>query len=87
MFVIDFAGRITLLFTAGSRKSRELRTAYHVIDSLIKENAGSGKILDFAGSSVPSIALFIKSFNSVETSYCRLYRNSLPFPVRLLKSR
>lgn len=86
MFVIDFCGRITLLFTAGSRKSRELRTAYHVIDNLIKENAGSGKILDFAGSSVPSIALFMKSFNSSETGYYRLYRNSLPFPVRLLKS-
>ncbi|MCI0523040.1 MAG: hypothetical protein L0Y37_05225, partial [Bacteroidales bacterium] len=86
MFVIDFSGRITLLFTAGSRKSRELRTAYHVIDNLIKENAGSGKIIDFAGSSVPSIALFIKSFNSTETSYYRLYRNALPFPVRLLKS-
>jgi hypothetical protein len=85
MFIIDFSGRITLLFTAGSRKSRELRTAYHVIDNLIKENAGSGKIIDFAGSSVPSIALFIKSFNSTETSYYRLYRNSLPFPVRLLK--
>lgn len=85
IFIIDMFNRITLLFTAGSRKSRELRTAYHVIDNVIKENAGSGKIIDFAGSSVPSIALFMKSFGGVHTSYYRLYRNTLPWPVRLLK--
>jgi hypothetical protein len=85
MFVIETAGRITLLFTAGSRKSRELRTAYHVIDHIIKTNAGSGKTVDFAGSSVPSIALFMKSFGGEQTTYWRLYRNNLPWPARLLK--
>ncbi|MCK7530064.1 MAG: hypothetical protein MZV63_02900 [Marinilabiliales bacterium] len=85
MFVIDTADRITLLFTAGSRKSRELRTAYHVIDHIIKSNAGSGRTVDFAGSSVPSIALFMKSFGGEQTTYWRLYRNNLPWPVRLLK--
>ena len=85
MFVIDTADRITLLFTAGSRKSRELRTAYHVIDHIIKSNAGSGRTIDFAGSSVPSIALFMKSFGGEQTTYWRLYRNNLPWPVRLLK--
>lgn len=85
MFVIDMADRITLLFTAGSRKSRELRTSYHVIDHIIKSSAGSGRTVDFAGSSVPSIALFMKSFGGEQTTYWRLYRNNLPWPVRLLK--
>jgi hypothetical protein len=85
MFLIDTMNRITLLFTAGSRKSRELRTAYHVIDSVINESAGSGKTVDFAGSSVPSIALFMKSFGGIKTTYYRLFRNTLPWPVRLLK--
>jgi hypothetical protein len=85
IFIIDTMNRITLLFTAGSRKSRELRTAYHVIDSIISENAGTGKTIDFAGSSVPSIALFMKSFGGAKTTYYRLYRNTLPWPVRLLK--
>jgi len=85
MFVVDTADRITLLFTAGSRKSRELRTAYHVIDHVIKSNAGTGRIIDFAGSSVPSIAIFMKSFGGEQTTYWRLYRNRLPWPVRLLK--
>ena len=85
IFIIEAYNRLTLLFTAGSRKSRELRTAYHVIDHVIRENAGTGKIVDFAGSSVPSIAMFMKSFGGLRTTYYRLYRNSLPWPVRLLK--
>lgn len=85
IFIIDFRDRITLLFTAGSRKSRELRTSYHVIDHIIRTNAGSGRTIDFAGSSVPSIAVFIKSFGSTATPYCNIYRNNLPWPVRLFK--
>lgn len=85
IFIIDAYNRLTLLFTAGSRKSRELRSAYHVIDNVIRENAGSGKIVDFAGSSVPSIAMFMKSFGGLRTTYYRLYRNSLPWPIRFLK--
>lgn len=85
MFVVESGDTLTLLFTAGSRKSRELRTSYHVIDHLIRENAGTGKKIDFAGSSVHSIAMFIRSFGSTSQTYYRLYRNSLPWPVRLLK--
>lgn len=85
MFVIENRGRTTMLFTAGSRKSRELRTSYLVIDHLIRSFAGTGQILDFAGSSVPSIAIFMRSFGGEKNTYWRLYRNSLPWPVRLLK--
>lgn len=85
IFMIDIADRITLLFTAGSRKSRELRTAYHVIDHIIKLNSGTGKTVDFAGSSVPSIAIFMKSFGGTRTTYYRLFRNNLPWPARLFK--
>ncbi len=85
MFIIETAGRITMLFTAGSRKSRELRTSYYVIDHIIKSNAATGKVLDFAGSSVPSVAIFMRSFGGEQTTYWRLYRNTLPWPVRLFK--
>jgi hypothetical protein len=85
IFMIDTGNRITLLFTAGSRKSRELRTSYHVIDHIIKANAGTGKTIDFAGSSVPSIAIFMKSFGGINNTYYRLYSNMLPWPARLFK--
>jgi hypothetical protein len=85
IFVIDACNRITLLVTAGSRKSREMKTGYHVIDHIIRQNAGSVKTLDFAGSSVPSIAVFMKSFGSIRKTYYRLYSNRLPWPVKYLK--
>jgi hypothetical protein len=85
IFTIETDNRITLLFTAGSRKSRELRTAYHVIDHIIRERAGTGMTVDFAGSTVPSIAIFMKSFGGEQTTYYRLYRNTLPWPVRLFR--
>lgn len=85
MFLTDAFGRITMLFTAGSRKSRELRTSYHVIDHLIKSYAGTGQIIDFAGSTVPSIAIFMSSFGGEKCTYWRLYRNTLPWPVSLFK--
>lgn len=85
IFVIETSDRITLLVTAGSRKSREMRTGYHVIDQIIRKNAGTGRTLDFAGSSIPSIAVFMKSFGSIRKTYYRLYSNRLPWPVKYLK--
>jgi len=85
IFIIYTNNRITLLFTAGSKKSRELRSAYHVIDHVIRENAGTGRIVDFAGSSVPSIAMFMKSFGGLRTTYYRIYRNSLPWPIKMFR--
>lgn len=85
MFVVESKERSTMLFTAGSRKSRELRTSYKVIDHLIRTNAGTGRTLDFAGSTVPSIAIFMRSFGGERKTYWRLYRNSLPWPLRLIK--
>ena len=85
IFTVEPDKRITLLFTAGSRKSRELRTAYHVIDQIIRERAGTGKTVDFAGSTVSSIAIFMKSFGGEKTTYYRLYRNNLPWPARLFR--
>lgn len=85
MFMTEVNGRTTMLFTAGSRKSRELRTSYLVIDHLIRSYAGTGRIIDFAGSSIPSIAIFMRSFGGERKAYWRLYRNNLPWPVKFLK--
>lgn len=85
MFMTEVHGRTTMLFTAGSKKSRELRTSYLVIDHIIRSYAGTGQIIDFAGSSVPSIAIFMRSFGGEKTTYWRLYRNTLPWPVRYFR--
>jgi len=81
VFKLLTSGKVTLLFTSTSAESRELRTGYLVIDSIIREYAGKGLVLDFAGSSIPSVADFIKSFGAKREVYYRIYRNNLPWPA------
>jgi hypothetical protein len=85
LFFIAVSGSVTLLFTVNSDKSRERRIGYYAVNEIIRENAGTGITLDFAGSSIPSIASFMESFGSTNHPYYRIFRNSLPWPIRMLK--
>jgi hypothetical protein len=85
LFLLRIKGSVTVLFTANTKESRDKRIGYFAINEVIKENAPGGKILDFAGSSIPSIASFMRSFGSVNVPYYRIYRNRLFWPVRIMK--
>ncbi|HUS86811.1 MAG TPA: hypothetical protein VMW76_06200 [Bacteroidales bacterium] len=85
LFTVETGSRITTLFTATSEDSRRTRAGYYFIDKLIRENAGRSIILDFAGSSIKSIADYNRSFGAEKEIYYRLYNNGLPWPFRLLK--
>jgi hypothetical protein len=85
IFLIEISGSKTILFIANSPESREKRIGYFVVNELIKNNASTKNILDFAGSSIPSIAKFIESFGCENNPYYRIYRNSLPWPINMLK--
>jgi hypothetical protein len=85
LFMILVPGSVTLLFTATSKESRELKTGYFVINSLIEEYSETERVLDFAGSSIPSIAGFNKSFGSYRVPYYSIYRNNLPWPAKYFK--
>lgn len=84
-FIIQNPGFINLFFGVNTSESRERRINYNFVNEVIKENAGGDKILDFAGSSTPSIAVFMESFGCINNPYYRIFRNFLPWPVRLLK--
>ena len=85
IFLVQIPGSITVLFTANTPESRDKRTGYFVINEIIKDNALSDTILDFAGSSILSIASFVESFGCVNVPYYRIYRNRLFWPVRMMK--
>ncbi|MFO7574946.1 MAG: hypothetical protein R6W67_07295 [Bacteroidales bacterium] len=85
LFIVVVDGSVTLLFTATSAESREKRTGYLVINSLIEEYCDSDRILDFAGSSIPGVAEYNMSFGSTRVNYYRIFRNNLPWPVKLFK--
>jgi hypothetical protein len=84
-FVISIAGQINLLFGVNTPESREKRINYYFINEIIRESAGRKIILDFAGSSIPSVGTFMSSFGSVSKPYYRIYKNSLPIPLRWFK--
>jgi hypothetical protein len=85
VFLVQIPGSVTVLFTANTPESRDKRHGYFIINEIIRENALSETMLDFAGSSIPSIASFMHSFGSINKPYYRIYRNKLPWPIRMLK--
>jgi hypothetical protein len=85
MFVIETQGNRTMLFVVNTLPGREKRINYFVINELIKQNASTRNILDFAGSSIPSIASFMESFGAINIPFYRIYRNRLLWPVRMMK--
>jgi hypothetical protein len=84
-FIVLVPESITLLFTATSQESREERAGYFVINSLIEEYAGSNRVFDFCGSSISTVADYNRSFGSVKVPYYRIYRNRLPWPLKMFK--
>ena len=85
VFLVKIRGSLTILFTANTPESRDKRIGYFIINEIIKENASTGTTLDFAGSSIPTVASFMESFGSKNVPYYRIYRNRLPWPIRMLK--
>lgn len=85
VFIVLAPESATILFTATSPESREKRTGYFVINSLIEEYAGRNMILDFCGSSIPSVADYNRSFGGIKVQYYRIYRNRLPWPLKMFK--
>ncbi len=77
IFLVETKGNKTMLFVVNTPESREMRTGYYVVNELIKESAGTRTILDFEGSTIPSIAAFMESFGSTNVPYYRIYQNRL----------
>jgi len=85
IFLIEIIGSKTMLFIVNTPGSREKRLGYYAVNELIREYSSTRTILDFAGSSIPSVASFMESFGSVNVPFYRIYRNRLLWPVRILK--
>jgi hypothetical protein len=85
VFLIEVRGNKTMLFVVNTPLSRERRIGYFFVNELIKNHSSSRTVLDFAGSSIPSVADFIESFGCVKVPFYRVYRNKLFWPARILK--
>jgi hypothetical protein len=85
IFLLEIPGNKTILFVVNTKESRERRIGYYVVNELIKQYSSTKTILDFAGSSVPSVASFYESFGSRRVPFYRIYRNRLIWPLQMLR--
>ena len=83
-FLFDLK-RVSYLNAVSSNIGKELCAAHVIVDLFIQDNAGKNIILDFEGSQNPGVARFYEGFGAECEYYQHLYRNTLIWPVRILK--
>jgi len=77
--------RAIYLLSASSEKGKEQRGMFRIVDSFIKDHAGSGIILDFEGSNIPSVARFFNGFGAQAEIYQSVSFSRLPSTLTKLK--
>lgn len=76
---------ICYLKGVANEQGRSLSASHYLLANLISENAGQDIRFDFAGSTVPSIAFFFRSFGANKHKYYRLQFQRLPKLVLLVR--
>ncbi|MBC8034381.1 MAG: GNAT family N-acetyltransferase [Chitinophagaceae bacterium] len=77
--------RMYLLQSTTLPEGRKLEANHFLLDSLVREFAGTGVILDFEGSDIPGIAYYYGTFGSVNQPYFFYRHNALPWWIKWLK--
>ena len=77
-FYLHYKNTITYLKGAILPRARKAGAGYWYMDTIIRENAGKDKILDFGGSNVKGVADFYKKFGANDAFYLFLEQNELP---------
>lgn len=77
--------RIYLILSATPPDGRDADAQHFLIDNLIREFENCPLLLDFEGSSIPSIAYFNQRFGAENQPYYFVKWNNLPWPLKLFK--
>ena len=78
-FFIMSNNKAIFLFSGLNEEGKKNGAMPFLIDSFIRQHAGSHLTFDFDGSNDPNLARFYKSFGSKECIYQRLVINRMPF--------
>ena len=84
-FFLQSHGRIINMFGASTAMGKDFHSMHFLLDALIRRHAGQSLLLDFEGSSIPSIAYFFGSFGAEEHSYSCILKDRMPGVLRWLK--
>lgn len=82
---ITWGGRSILLKSANDERGQAMHAMFHLVDHWIATHAGTGVVLDFAGSNTPGVARFNAGFGATATTYIRFRWNRLPWPFRYMR--
>jgi len=77
--------RLIYLVSASGKTGKEHRGMFRIVDEVIRENAGSGTILDFEGSNIPSVARFFAGFGAQAEIYQGVSFSRLPATLNRLR--
>lgn len=83
---MEWEGRSIFFKSANDAAGLEQQAMFRITDQYIADHAGTGIILDFAGSNTASVARFNAGFGARSTVYLRLVRNRLPVPFKWFKT-
>jgi len=81
-FFLYGKNRIISMLPALSPEGRKCMAMPHLMDVVIRNNAGRPMFLDFEGSSIENIARFNRSFGAEEVYFPTLEKNTLPLPLK-----
>ena len=84
-FFVRSGIRLVYLNAFSTQEGRATSAMTAIIDQLIRDQAASGLLLDFEGSTIPGIAAFMRGFGAQYESYYQLSCNHLPLPLKWLK--
>ena len=77
--------RAIYLLSASSALGKENRGMFRIVDTFIRDHAGSGLILDFEGSDIPSVARFFGGFGAQPETYQYVRFSRLPANLKMLR--
>lgn len=78
-FIAFSRRRAIYLLSVSSESGKEQRSMFRIVDTLIREHAGSELILDFEGSNIPSVARFFAGFGARPETYQSVGFRKFPF--------
>jgi hypothetical protein len=84
---VDSHHHLIYLFGASTTAGRRQAAMARLLDWVICQQAGSGRVLDFEGSDRPSLAKFYANFGARPVPYLSLNRIRIPFLAPWLKQK
>lgn len=78
--------RVIYLVSASSEQGKENRSMFKLVDTFVREHAGTELILDFEGSNIPSVARFFAGFGAKPEIYQGVSFNRLPLFLNKIRT-